>query len=75
MDEKQDLNRAQIVNNLAEFREMWESTGDDLTEATASFGLLLADVLVVLGLDDCERAAVLGPCLVEQIEASSRAVA
>lgn len=62
--------RAEMVQSLAGFRKEWEeaSKGESLLDVRASVGLLLADVLEKLALNQRERSAVLGVHLCREIE-------
>ena len=67
MSENKTLNRERVVERLTGFRQMWECAADDLIGADVSMGLLLADMLAVLELDEQEKTKILGPILVLQI--------
>ena len=54
--------RSDIVNSLAHLRQEWQETvdGENLIDVQASVGLLLGDVVMMLGLSSDEQVAVLG---------------
>ena len=62
--------RAQVVQSLAGFRQEWEeaSKRESLVDIKGSVGLLLADVLERLNLNQQEKFAVLGLRLSREVE-------
>jgi len=54
--------RSDIVNSLAQLRQEWQAStdGESLLDIQASVGLLLGDVVMMLGLSSDEQVAVLG---------------
>ena len=51
-----------MIGSLARLREEWEEAvdGESLIDVQTSFGLLLGDVVMLLGLSADEQVAVLG---------------
>jgi hypothetical protein len=51
-----------VIGSLARLREEWEEAvdGESLIDVQTSFGLLLGDVVMLLGLSADEQVAVLG---------------
>lgn len=58
----QTIDRAAIVDALANFRQTWEqgTDGEDLVDTFASVGLILGDLVLALGLNETEQVAALG---------------
>ena len=54
--------RLDVIGSLAQLREEWQEAvdGQSLIDVEASVGLLLGDVVMLLGLSADEQAAVLG---------------
>jgi hypothetical protein len=56
------ISRLDVIGSLAHLREEWQEAvdGESLIDVQASVGLLLGDVVMLLGLSADEQAAVLG---------------
>jgi hypothetical protein len=56
------IDRLDVVGSLAQLREEWQEAvdGESLIYVQASVGLLLGDVVMLLGLSADEQTAVLG---------------
>lgn len=59
------ISRSDTIASLARFRQEWQSSlnGQSLIDAQASVGLMLIDVVMMLGLSSEEQVAVLGETL------------
>ena len=62
--------RSQMIQSLAGFRQEWEEAvqGESLINVQAPVGLLLADVLERLNLNEQEKFAVMGVRLCREVE-------
>ncbi len=58
------LDREQVVNALAQLREIWEAIAADegcsLVDITGSVGLILGDIVMLLNLSSMEQEMILG---------------
>jgi hypothetical protein len=56
------ISRMDIVDSLAHLRQEWQETvdGESLIDVQASVGLMLGDMVMMLGLSSDEQKAVLG---------------
>ena len=54
--------RSDVIGSLARLRQEWQAAidGESLIDVQASVGLLLGDVVMMLGLSSDEQVAVLG---------------
>jgi len=59
---KPGIPRSDVVDSLALLRQEWQAStdGESLIDVQASVGLLLGDVVMMLGLSSDEQVAVLG---------------
>jgi len=59
---KSGISRSDVVDSLAHLRQEWQESvdGESLIDVQASVGLLLGDVVMMLGLSSDEQVAVLG---------------
>ena len=59
---KSAIPRLDVIGSLAQLREEWQEAvdGESLIDVQASVGLLLGDVVMLLGLSADEQNAVLG---------------
>jgi len=59
---KQGISRSAVVASLAQLRQEWQTAvdGESLIGVQTSVGLLLGDVVMMLGLSSDEQVAVLG---------------
>ena len=59
---RSEISRPEVVDSLARFRQEWQASvdGQSLMDVQASVGLMLVDVVMLIGLSSNEQQAVLG---------------